>query len=530
MVGPVKTKRRLGFAPVILLASCLLICGCGGRQGSGAGGERLPGPAINGSALSTPGYDYPPDFTFIEVPDPLSGENPLFLEGEAPFPPVGVPFPDDRFSTRLTRVTEADGINGRHEYSRFDPFNCDGSLILLVREEGGYSVFRTDSCPYNRPENLVAAIPHLAEARWDREDPDVLWGIEGFCIKRLDVNAGAGETVKDFAADPAVAPLLRANPDIYRVTMKDEGEPSRDFRYWALLLQGEREDYRPRFLLCWDRESDAVVGIREVRPEESDIDWVGMSPRGNWVLIGGMEENAGELSGLTVADRGLNEFRHLDPTTAHSDVGLDAEGNEVVVMQNVRTDHIDMLYLDPGARAGREGAEGYGGSGRVPLLRLFYADDSPAGLSSGVHVSCNADGYCLVSTCTEPGAPERNWLDRSLVLVRLDPRGPRAFYLAKTRNTTATYWEETHGAMSNDGSRVVWACNWNRRPGPAEVFLMRLDMPPGWRELTGQVGTDLRRGAPASPPAVEWVYRPGGPLTGMETEVSSWAWWGAAGE
>lgn len=38
--------------------------------------------------------------------------------------------------------------------------------------------------------------------------------------------------------------------------------------------------------------------------------------------------------------------------------------------------------------------------------------------------------------------------------------------------------------MSNDGSRVVWACNWNRNPGSEEVFLLQLDMPEGWRELT----------------------------------------------
>ncbi len=126
-----------------------------------------------------------------------------------------------------------------------------------------------------------------------------------------------------------------------------------------------------------------MVGLYEVQPEESDIDWLGMSPLGNWVLIGGMEGNEGNLVGLTLADRRL----------------------------------------------------------------------------------------------------ERNWLDRTNVLIQLDRESPRAFYLSKIYNTTEAYWEETHGAMSNDGSRIVWASNWNLDPGAEDVFLLQLDMPLGWREL-----------------------------------------------
>lgn len=51
------------------------------------------------------------------------------------------------------------------------------------------------------------------------------------------------------------------------------------------------------------------------------------------------------------------------------------------------------------------------------------------------------------------------------MLVRLDAEEPRAFYLSKTYNTTGAYREETQAAMSNDGSRAVWACNRNRHPG-----------------------------------------------------------------
>lgn len=452
-------------------------CGDGDEETRGGGGKGR-------ASFAATGTDYPPGFTFIAVPDPLSGDNPTYPEIELPMPEPGVAFEDACFSTLLTKVTDADGINGRHEYSRFDPFNADGSMVLLVRDDGDYAVYRTDTLPYNHPQNLVTVTSGIMEPRWDREDPELLWGLSDFQIVVDNLATGEREVVKDFSSDSDIAPILAAEPDLYRVTMKDEGEASYDLCYWALILQEEEDDYRPRYIFCWDRETDEVLGLYEVRPEESDIDWVGMSPLGNWVLVGGMDGNTGNIVGLTLVDRQLEDFHRLDFTTSHADVGLDSEGNEVVVMQNSQTDHIDMLPLSPDTMPILEAGGSYEGTNRVPLLRLFYDSESPAGFSSGVHISCNADGYCLVSTHTEPGAPARNWLDRSNVLVRLDPRDPEVFFLSKIYNTTGAYWEETQGAMSNDGSRMVWACNWNRDPGSEEVFLLQLDMPQGWRELT----------------------------------------------
>ena len=474
-------RRGILAGVLVTLLVILLVlgagCGDGEDEAPYAGGEGQ-------TSVNNTGAEYPPGFTFVAVPDPLSGDNPAYPELEMPIPDIGVPFEDGCFSTRLTVVTEADGINGRHEYSRFDPFNADGSMILLVRDDGDYAVYRTDSYPYNNEENLVTITSGIAEPRWDREDPELLWGLSDFQIVRDNVVAGESEVVKDFSDDPAVAPILADEPDLYRVTMKDEGEASYDMRYWALVLQGEEDDYRPRYIFCWDRMDDEVLGLYQVQPGESDIDWVGMSPLGSWVLIGGMDGNSGNLVGLTMADRQLREFHRIDYTTSHADVGLDSSGGEVVVMQNSRTDYIDMLPLSPDTEPILEAGGSYGGTGRVPLLRLFYDSESPVGFSSGVHISCNADGYCLVSTHIEPGAPERNWLDRSNVLVKLDPEEPQVFHLSKTYNTTEAYWEETHGAMSNDGLRIVWACNWNRDPGSEEVFLLQLDMPRDWRELT----------------------------------------------
>ncbi len=205
-----------------------------------------------------------------------------------------------------------------------------------------------------------------------------------------------------------------------------------------------------------------------------------MSPLGNYVLIGGDWDNGGNLTGLTMANRELTQFHRLDYTTAHAHVGLDAHGNEVIVMQNNRTDYIDPIPIDWTTRPILEPGGGYDGTNRVPLIYLYYDHHSPIRFQSGVHISCNHPGYAVVSTETPLGAPEQNGLDRKITLVRLDPAAPRVFYLAKIYGTTGSNWEETQATISNDGSKIVWATNWNQNVGQERVWILQLHMPPGW--------------------------------------------------
>lgn len=433
---------------------------------------------------------YPPGYRFAEVPHPMEEANPTRPASPLPFPAAGEPFFDPEFGTIVSRATDPDGINGRHFYSRLDPFNANQTLILLVTDQGDWNVFHTDAAPYNQSSNHVARLD-LGEPRWDHVDPALLWGFDEFSIVTVNTVTMERKTVKNFAEDATIGPLIANAPALY-ITMGDEGEPSMDFRFWCLaLLSDDRLDYVPLRLFTWDREKDRVLGVLGVAEDERSIDWAGMSPLGDWVIIGGDPWNGGRLSGLVFSNPQLDRFQRAANGTAHSDTGLDRNGAEVIVMQNSLTDHIDMIPLSWDVRPVESGggpADGYAGSGITPLIRLFYSTDSPFGFGCGVHISCNHPGYALVSTHIEPGVPERNWLDRSLVLVDLNPSAPRVFYLAKIRNTTQTYWEETHGVISNGGSRVVWASNWGIDPGSARMFLMQIDMPPGWSEWDAPAG------------------------------------------
>lgn len=436
---------------------------------------------------------YPPDFQFVEVPDPLSGQNPTYPLIPRAEPAVGECFTDKYFGTVLRRVTRTEGYNSRHEYSRIDPFNADQSMVLLVTDQGSYKVYRTQSIPYNQEGNLVMEVS-LTEPRWDPADPNLLWALQDFSILNVNMVTQAITMVKDFAQDGHIG-LLIAQGTTYRVTMMDEGESSNDRRFWAFSLQGnEKVDYRHQYFFTWDKQTDAILGVypegKPILSDQAEIDWIGMSSLGNWVLIGGMSENQGNLAGLTMATKDFSQFYRLDYTTSHADVGLDIDGKEVVVMQNSNTDYIDLISLDPSTKPIMEAGGSYEGSGHIPLMRLFYSSDSPDGLNSGVHISCNTPGYCFISTTIPKGAIEQNWLDRSLVLARLDRNHPRVFYLTKLYNTISeeprVYWDETHGSITNDGSLLVWAENWGNHVGEAQIFMMQLIMPSDWRRLTGQ--------------------------------------------
>jgi len=432
-------------------------------------------PAVAGSCAAA---EAPP---FIRVPDTLSGDNPPYPLPDLKPPKPGQPFTDARFGTSLMQVTQQKGM--RHEYARHDPFNVNQSMILLRSpQEGNWLVYRTKTIPYDTQGNLVRQLD-VEEPRWDPADPDLLWATREFQILTVNFKSADPGVVKDFAKDPALAPLIKAEPDLYRVTMKDEGEASADKRYWAFILQGSKDDYRPRYIFTWDRTADKVLGVLKLAADQADIDWVGMSPLGTYVLIGGGDQTPGKLAGLTMADKPLTTFQRIDYATAHADVGLDSDGREVIVMQNTRTDYIDLIPLDPKTRPILEASGSYEGTNHTRLVRLFYDSESPRGLASGVHISCNTPGWCVVSTYIRPDEKEKNWLDRSIVLVKLDPKKPQAWYLAKVHNTTAEYWEETHASITADGSKVVWACNWGQDVGKEKACLIQLDMPKAWKRL-----------------------------------------------
>jgi len=98
-------------------------------------------------------------------------------------------------------------------------------------------------------------------------------------------------------------------------------------------------------------------------------------------------------------------------------------------------------------------------------------------------MSGNYPGYCVISTQIEEGEKGRNWLDNTLLLVKLRRSGPEAFYLARNFSVRKEYWDESHATITRDGRSVLWATNQGTHAGRNQPFLLLLAMPPSWQEL-----------------------------------------------
>ena len=93
----------------------------------------------------------------VEVPDPLSEDNPVYPLQAAATPGPGDSVTDARLGTVQTRVTQAE--QRRHEYARYDPFNADQSMIILHDVmEGDFVAYRTDTVPYDDAGNRVTTL------------------------------------------------------------------------------------------------------------------------------------------------------------------------------------------------------------------------------------------------------------------------------------------------------------------------------------------------------------------------------------
>lgn len=386
-----------------------------------------------------------------------------------PEPAPRAPFRDPAFGRCVTRVTdraadleEGDSSRGiKNEYSRVQAWNADGSLFLLRGIAGTWYVW--DAATLRKVRMLPDA--GITDPRWDATAPNVLWGVDGTRLLRVDVATGAVTTRRDFATD---------FPDrtVTFVWTRWEGSPSADGR--TLGLMAEDESYEAFAFLVYDLPSDRVLATRDVSafPAARAADSVTISPSGRFFLAQCEPCPEGTLGtdaspcGLMAWDRDLRNGRGLVRVIGHGDAAWDASGREVFVYQDVETDEIAFVDLETGAR--------------TALLPIDFSS-TPIGL----HFSGRAfrrPGWAVVSTYDETRTSEA-WMDDSVFLVELAPGGG-VVRLAHTRSVVDPaqehdYWAEPHATANHDLTQVLFTTNWGRS-GTEEVDTYLVALPAGW--------------------------------------------------
>lgn len=384
-------------------------------------------------------------------------------------PPARSPFRDPVFGTCLTRVTDrkvdiaADdpSLGLLNEYSRVQSFNADGTLLIVRGLTATWYLYDA------RTLKLIQQLPigGPVDPRWDAANPSLLYYTEEARLMSLNVQTLAIGTVHDF------------NPDFPGQTLaavwtRGEGSPSADGRYWGLMV--EDANWETIALLVYDQVANQIISRRTVTGAP-DIDNVTISPSGNYFLAWYDYCEPGTLGtdthpcGLMVWDRSLHNGRGLLRICGHGDLALDAAGREVLVYQDIDTDHISMLDLASGA-----------------VTELWSIDFSHTAI--GLHFSgraLNRRGWAVVSTYNGGYPTSQTWMDDQVFLLELKAGG-RVVRLAHTHSLYSEaieqdYWAEPHASANLDLTRIVFTTNWGRS-GTEEVEMYLIDLPPDWSQ------------------------------------------------
>ena len=479
---------------VVLLGGVLMACAVG------SSGQQEPEPtettSLNVMPLggeSTEQQETEPRTVVSAAVEPMGGECVAQIVGRSlvtdqsvyPVPDLVEPearhwFTDPVFGSCVVRVTNRETDLGAgdeskgmvNEYARVQAFNADGSRLLAYSTDGWWYLYDVATL------EPLGELPLGVEPRWDAVDPALIYYNDETRLMSYDVASGTKAEIHDFAADfPGweLASQGLASQGLGAVWTKFEGRPSRDGRYWGLMA--EDEDWLPVAFVVYDRETDAVAlrDMRGVPGVEDDVDHVTISPLGNNYLASfdraceeGQLGDDGHPCGLMVYDRDLAEGRGLLRVIGHYDTALDSEGREVVVYQDIDTDHISMLDLESGT-----------------VTPLWEIDYTYTGI--GLHFSGLAydrPGWVVVST-HDDDAESYTWMDDQVFAVELKAGG-RVARLAHTHSLVdddleADYWAEPHASTNPDLTRIVFGTNWGRS-GSGEVEMFMIALPSDWTE------------------------------------------------
>ena len=400
---------------------------------------------------------YAPDFRLVTGKDTTPPSTRLTR------PAKGVPYRDPAYGTCVVRVAdhEKEGLatQSRNLYSRIQPFNADDSRVLVHSLDGYFHLYDPQTAKYIRRLSLGGG---SVEPQWHPTNPDILYVFPnhgGMTISTVNVVTDAKKVVADFRSVKSIhghagkTSILEIWPTAAKVWTHWEGSPSRDARYWGLMV--ETSSGAPLGMITYDLVNNVITGVFDYARDGGGIgapDHISMSPSGQYVVPSwnGAGENCASRSALGTRDnpcglmsytRDFSAAKGLTVRGPHSDIGIDANGRDVIVAGDYDSGWVEMWDL---------------GTGQATRLFQIYEN----GNSTAMHISAkNFDkpGWVLVSTYMEK-AP--GWYARKLFAVEMKA-SPRILNIAHSYNTVETYYSETHAAVNRDFTRIMFNSNWN---------------------------------------------------------------------
>ncbi|MDX2089162.1 MAG: hypothetical protein SFX73_14995 [Kofleriaceae bacterium] len=448
----------------------------GATADSGDGGDGGGGASTLFDPLYTPGFMLDDERTAVTqttLPNPQKSTTGVL---------------DPTFGVYVRRITAnadvADTVSALgHEYSRRQAYNADSTRFIAQASNGFWYLYdavslqRLDGGRTQSPgTGAIVGLAGDCEPIWHPSDPNKLWHTStngGLVWSERDVVANTTTQLFDLTAHVQALGWTTAA----RAWWKGEGRPSDDGRWWALMV--ETSAFQPLGIIMYDRMTDTIVGHQALTGNRPDH--LSTSPLGNYAVVSWYgnaaaslaEEAARPLStagGVRAYSRDFSTFRVMSVLGEHSDLALDAAGNEVFVAVSFH-----------GAADGVT-------DGRVFFRRLDdgTAYDTPintfgGSTGTGIHVSGTATarrGWVVVSKYAGVGSGP---FDGQVVAVELVPSNARVLRLAHHRSSANGYFFEPHASVNRDFTRVMFSSDWSGAQATAldyEIMLPSWAIPP----------------------------------------------------
>jgi len=393
-----------------------------------------------------------------------------------PKPPKGIAILDPSYKSCRLRVTDFKNEPpkgfARNDYSRRQPFNADDSYMLVYARNGYWHLYETATQKYYKKLNLGGG---SVEPQWHPSDPKSLFVLPnngGLKISRYNIDSDRFTTVADFTdiisinGYPGKTSILDIWPKAARVWTKSEGSPSVDARYWA--FQVETSKFSPLGLITYDLVDNVISGVFDFSKDGKGIgrpDHVSMSPSGDFVVPSWHVPNNcpnkythgtfKQPCGLMVYSRDFKTGFGITSRGPHSDIAIDKQGNDVIVISNYVTGYVEMHNL-----VNRK---------KTNLWKIYVGGSATAMHFSGK--SYKKPGWVLVSTYAT--TKDTQWWTNKIMAVELNKR-PLIYMISHTYTKDAGYWAEPHAVANRDFSKIIFNSNWLSATQEMDVYMIEL--------------------------------------------------------
>jgi hypothetical protein len=236
-----------------------------------------------------------------------------------------------------------------------------------------------------------------------------------------------------------------------------EGNLSNDDRYIALFgLKNGGTD-----IVVFDLVANQVVARRAMgNAQVCDCDTPGsinnvtMSQSGNYVLVEFNSQGQGPGDGIQVYDRNLSYLRHVSSRGGtHFDACYDTAGGESIVVYEDNSSAIVSVRLDNGV-----------------VTEVLKREQ----MNYGTHLSCRnlkRPGWAYISEFYFNGTSNATANYQEVFAVKLDGSGTVNRFAHEHHSLVDQYEREAHAVPNRDGSKVMWASDWQNGTAPIYAYV-----------------------------------------------------------